>query len=110
MSCEVTRQLLGAFCDGELPGLDNWRVRRHLARCAECGREAESLRKLDTLLRAADVAPREVMKESAAPRVSPGWLLRLPRAGLASGLALLSLFALLFFFRSSSSSDPLENA
>ena len=67
-TCDV-RALLGAFADGELPGVDRIRVSTHVEQCRDCASELDAIASIGTALRhAAAHAP--------APEL----------AGLASGV------------------------
>lgn len=44
MNCDEVRPLVGASVDRELSAGDEWRLREHLAGCADCRRVAESVR------------------------------------------------------------------
>ncbi|TDV36312.1 anti-sigma factor RsiW [Paraburkholderia caballeronis] len=43
MNCDETRPLVGASVDRELSAGDEWRVREHLAGCADCRRAADAV-------------------------------------------------------------------
>lgn len=56
--CDV-RALLGAFADGELPGIERLRVSTHLEDCVECTRELDAISSIGASLRFA-AASREM--------------------------------------------------
>lgn len=66
--CDV-RAFLGAFADGELPGIERLRVSTHLESCDDCARELEAIHSIGESLRVA-----------AATRETP------ELSGLASGV------------------------
>jgi hypothetical protein len=89
MRCELMGPRLSAWVDGELIGVSGWLVGRHVASCAVCAAEVESLRALSLKLSAANpvltpIAPRN--------RAYPSAILGL---GTATALAGLTLFLLL---------------
>jgi anti-sigma factor RsiW len=53
VTCYLVRRRLGAFVDGGLPEAVAASTAAHVARCARCQREVESLHRLQGLLRAA---------------------------------------------------------
>jgi anti-sigma factor RsiW len=53
MNCDEARPLVGASVDRELSAGDEWRLREHLAGCADCRRVAESVRVLGQAVRIA---------------------------------------------------------
>lgn len=114
MSCESIRSWLGAYLDGELSPLRNWRCRLHLRRCAECAREVSALTRLDTLLHAADVVAVSAgspVAHSGAGRSMPGRMRSLPRLRTAlTILGVLAVAALAFVPHRTSYGDPLERA
>ena len=67
-TCDV-RALLGAFADGELPGVDRIRVSTHVEQCRECASELDTIASIGTSLRLAAA-------QAPAPEL----------AGLASGV------------------------
>jgi len=50
--CELIRQAVMARADGEAVALPTGQIEAHLARCAECRREAEAMQSLSALLAA----------------------------------------------------------
>lgn len=54
MDCNEARPLLDAALDRELSAADARRIERHLARCAECRREAHALRAVSDVTRTAE--------------------------------------------------------
>ncbi|MBI3826002.1 MAG: zf-HC2 domain-containing protein [Candidatus Rokubacteria bacterium] len=103
MICYLTRRRLGALLDGALQGTQARTAEAHLAWCARCQREAESLRGLQALLRrhAPPAGPpdwtgfwqgvvrgvQDARRPVPAPARRWGW-----RPGLAVGSALAALF------------------
>jgi hypothetical protein len=67
-TCDV-RTLLGAFADGELPGVDRIRVSTHVEACRECATELDAIASIGTALR-------QAAADAPAPEM----------AGLASGV------------------------
>jgi hypothetical protein len=51
-ACRRVRRCLGAFADGELPGVERLRVSQHLADCTPCAEEHKAIRDLGEMLRA----------------------------------------------------------
>ena len=51
-TCDV-RALLGAFADGELPGVDRIRVSTHVEQCRDCAGELDAIASIGTSLRLA---------------------------------------------------------
>jgi tetratricopeptide (TPR) repeat protein/outer membrane lipoprotein-sorting protein len=49
MKCEHTQRRLTALLDGELGGVETWRLRRHVKRCSTCATFADELVRLDEL-------------------------------------------------------------
>jgi len=70
IACGRVRKHLGAFVDGELGGAERLRVAHHLAACASCADEHQSIRDVGEMLRA------------TAPS-APAWV---DLTGLASGV------------------------
>ncbi|MDQ2686851.1 MAG: zf-HC2 domain-containing protein [Armatimonadota bacterium] len=66
MNCDAVSQNLKALLDGELPRLQAWRVRRHLARCADCREAWTALQSFNAALRAADLFPPEAATPTSA--------------------------------------------
>lgn len=50
MNCRCAQNLLSAFIDGELAGVEMIRVRDHLTTCTSCREEVESLRAMKRML------------------------------------------------------------
>lgn len=50
MNCHKVSQLLSAFMDSELPGVEHRQIHMHLARCGDCHTEYEELLQLKRLL------------------------------------------------------------
>ncbi|MCW3096022.1 MAG: putative zinc-finger [Chthonomonadaceae bacterium] len=50
MNCRKVNQLLSAYMDGELRGVEQRQVFEHLARCAECDQEYESFLQMKRML------------------------------------------------------------
>lgn len=53
MNCDEARPLVDASIDRELSAADEWRVREHLAGCAQCRRAAENVQAISRMTRAA---------------------------------------------------------
>jgi len=51
--CDRFDPRLGAYHDGELGGLERWRMRRHLARCGSCRASLDSLAGVGSWVRSA---------------------------------------------------------
>ncbi len=89
MRCELMGPRLSAWVDGELSGVSGWLVRRHVASCAVCAAEVESLRALNRKLSAIN----PVLTPLAPTRfVRPPLVLGL---GAATALAGITVFVLL---------------
>ncbi len=58
MRCDDVRPRLEEFHDGELAGADAAAVQEHVATCAGCAGELESLRRLEGVLKGASIAAR----------------------------------------------------
>lgn len=71
-ACQRFEDRLEAFHDGELAGFARWRVSRHLAGCARCRAEIESLRAIARLVQ------EEERAEAPAPDLWAGIAARLP--------------------------------
>jgi len=50
VNCRKVNQLLSAYMDGELRGVEQRQVFEHLARCAECDQEYESILQMKRML------------------------------------------------------------
>ena len=50
MNCRRVNQLLSAYMDGELPGVEHRLIHEHLAHCTECREEHDSLHRTKMLL------------------------------------------------------------
>ena len=50
MNCRKVNQLLSAYMDGELRGIEHRQVFEHIARCVECSREYESFLQMKRML------------------------------------------------------------
>ncbi len=50
MNCRKVTQLLSAYMDGELRGIEQRQVFEHLARCSECNQEYESFLQMKRML------------------------------------------------------------
>ncbi|MCE5313419.1 MAG: anti-sigma factor [Armatimonadota bacterium] len=60
MNCRRVANLMSAYVDGELTGLEMLEIRRHLGECPDCAEECESIRFTKKMvLRLATVKPRE---------------------------------------------------
>jgi anti-sigma factor RsiW len=57
LTCYRTRRRIGAYLDGALDEQASRVAAAHVAACATCGREADSLRRLRTMLRVSLDAP-----------------------------------------------------
>lgn len=57
LTCYRTRRRIGAYLDGALDEQASRAAAAHVAACATCGREADSLRRLRTMLRVSLDAP-----------------------------------------------------
>src|SRR5579871_1470207 len=95
MRCEQTLLEIKAYADGELRGLQRWRVRRHLTHCPDCAAQLAGLQRLHSLLLAADVAPQALAAEPTRSssqitrKGSTGMVLKLVcGAAVTAGLAL----------------------
>ena len=101
MTCDQTQPLLDAFADGELGWGNSWRVRRHLAGCANCTAELAEIQCLGSRVHAwNDVsAPAGLEARLAAtlPRV-PSLVVRrpFPMRRAAVGLAGLAAASAVF--------------
>src|SRR5579871_4826139 len=86
---DAFRERLSAYADGELGLVESGRIAWHLRRCAACASELMTLRRLNMLLRDADVAPRSLLNvrlaSQEAPALSPAPQAR-PAAASGSGM------------------------
>ena len=53
------QELIGAYADGELRAADCARVEKHLAKCPECRRDVEFIRRIEGLPRTSPSIPQE---------------------------------------------------
>lgn len=51
MNCQLAREHLSSFADGELPGLELEAVEQHIAACADCRSEVDRIRHLGEIAR-----------------------------------------------------------
>ncbi|WP_028216784.1 anti-sigma factor family protein [Paraburkholderia oxyphila] len=67
MNCDEARPLVDASVDHELSAADEWRVREHLAGCAQCRQEAANVQAISRMTRA---APYHRAPEGLAARIA----------------------------------------
>jgi len=53
------QELIGAYADGELRTADRSRVEKHLAKCPDCRRDLEFIRRIEVLPRTSPIVPQE---------------------------------------------------
>ena len=51
MQCDIARDLVGAYVDGELSGAERQAMAEHIASCPTCAAEADALRRVGEQLR-----------------------------------------------------------
>ncbi|HKT98552.1 MAG TPA: zf-HC2 domain-containing protein, partial [Paraburkholderia sp.] len=67
MNCDEARPLVDASVDRELSAADEWRMREHLAGCAQCRRAAANVQAISRMTRA---APYHRAPEGLAARIA----------------------------------------
>lgn len=79
MNCHHARQLISAYLDHQLAGRERLALQDHLAGCASCDRERQSLRQVKLLLRglAEPRLPQEFSQQEFSQRFSATVALRL---------------------------------
>lgn len=71
MNCRKTANLLSAYMDGELPGVEQLQIREHLKYCPSCNEEYESLLYTKRVLSGLSVAnPRNCLEDRILDRLS----------------------------------------
>ncbi len=76
MKCDVHEADLSALLDGELPALDERRVRDHLAICRECRTEYRELGKISAAMREIEAAAEPARSKAFVDRVVRGAAVR----------------------------------
>lgn len=117
MNCEDSRQLLSAFCDGELSSEAATRVEQHLASCTACRQSQEAIGRLRRITNSlvesqpsVDLWPRiaarlDVDATVSKTTLSSRWLPRWLAAGMALAVVVLIGFGIGVWRRQASTTD-----